>query len=83
MTPVYRTKKQQLQPRAKSAGVAQPVLPSGDAPETEDGESGDGAPTGNSFVLDVARGTGLRAAEEFGSHAGQPGTGDGVHENSE
>ena len=63
--------------------MAQSVLPSADAAGTEDGESGDGAPTGDSFVLDVARKTGVRATEKFGSHAGQPGTGDGVYQNTE
>ena len=63
--------------------MAQPVLPSDDAQGTEDSESGDGTPTGDPFVLDVARGTRLRAAEKFGSHAGQLGTGDGVQQNTE
>jgi len=37
---------------------------------TEDDESGDGPPTGHSFVLDVASRFELRAAQKFGSHAG-------------
>jgi len=47
---------------AQRAGMAQSVLPSGDAPGTKDGEGGDGAPTGDSFVLDVAASFELRAA---------------------
>ena len=60
------------------AGVAQPVLPSDDAPGTEDSEGSDGPPLSHSFVLDVARGTRLRAVQKFGSHAGEPGHPDGV-----
>jgi len=62
----------------ESFGVAQPVLPPRDAPGTENGEGSDGSPTGDSLVLDVASGTRLPAGEKFGSHAGQPETGDGV-----
>ena len=68
---------------SESAGVAQPVLPSDDAQGPEDSESGDGPSTGDPLVLDVARGTRLRAAEKFGSHAGQLGSGDGVQQNTE
>ena len=63
--------------------MAQSVPPSDDAPRTEDSEGGDGPPISHSFVLDVARGTRLRAVQKFGSHAGQPGHPDGVYENTE
>jgi hypothetical protein len=69
--------------RAEFAGVAQSVLPSDGAPRTEDGESGDGAPLGDPFVLDVAPGLGLSAVDKFGSHAGQPGNRDAVQSNTE
>jgi len=46
--------------RAQRAGMAEPVLPSDDAAGAEDGEGGDGAPTGDSFVLDVAARNELR-----------------------
>src|ERR1700746_1054804 len=68
---------------AQLAGVAQPVLPSDDASGTENSKSGQGPPFSHSFVLDVSRGTGLPAAEKFGSYAGQPGSGDGVQQNTE
>ena len=38
----------------------------------------EGAPTRHSFVLDVASRFELRAAQKFGSHAGEPGHRDGV-----
>ena len=43
----------------------------------------DGTETGGCSVLDVAQGMELRAVQEFGSHAGPLGTGDGVQSNTE
>jgi transposase len=45
-------------------------FPSADAPGAQDRESGDGAPTGNSLVLDVAPGIGLRGVRQVRSARG-------------
>jgi hypothetical protein len=68
---------------AQLTGMAPSVLPSDAAPGAEDGKSGDGTPTGDPFVLDVAPRIGLRAVQKFGSHAGEPGNRDGVPSNTE
>ena len=49
---------------AQPSGMAQQVFPPDDATRTEDRQSGDGAKTGGSSVLDDAQGMGLRAGEK-------------------
>src|SRR5208337_2087225 len=48
---------------AQRSGMAQQVLPSGDAARAEDRQGRHGAETGSSPVLDVAQGMELRAVE--------------------
>jgi hypothetical protein len=57
--------------------------PSEDYMTQQDRQGSDGAETGRCPLLDVAQGRELRVAQEFGSHAGQLGTGDGVQSNTE